>query len=108
MLVLGKLKIEKIGVYYVSLTSSRADEKGYIFGPPTKALNQLDLFQTWALLNLYWGGTRTPPESPFHHQKIAKITISPSKNSLNHHHQDPLDITNHQAKNFKSPLKNTP
>ena len=34
---------------------------------------------------------------------MAQITISPTKNGYNHYHQVSPQITNHQAKSFKSP-----
>ena len=34
---------------------------------------------------------------------MAQITISPTKNGQNHHHQVDPQITNHQEKPFKSP-----
>ena len=34
---------------------------------------------------------------------MAQITISPTKNGQNHHHQVDPQITNHQEKTFKSP-----
>jgi len=47
------------------------------------------------------GGPRPPLQSPNHQQIMAQITISPTKNGQNHHHQAVPKITNHQEKNLQ-------
>ena len=49
------------------------------------------------------GGARPPLQSPNHQQKLAQITISPTKNGQNHCHQVDPQITNHQEFFLKSP-----